>query len=190
MRALPRVSRLPFLLGALCLPGLAACQRSGASAAGSGAAISPGAPTFNAQFRTRNPRVCAKVTHVPSAAEAAVMVQCDHESNSRTTGSSPGFFLATNVEVELGSPRAYDRRIDDHWDAIDPSAPVYPVRGSSVGYTCIESNPINQGKNCQKSYGGRLGQGACWHTSFNEWRCAMTIGGPEQALQVPGPTTF
>ncbi len=190
MRALPRVSRLPFVLGALCLPGLAACQRSGAGAAASGAAISPGAPTFNAQFQTRNPRTCATVTHVPSAAEAAVMVQCDYESSSRTTGSaSPVLFLATDVEVDLGAPRTYNPLADSHWDAIDPAAPIYAVRGSSVAYTC-GSYALNPGRNCQKESGGRLGQGACWRTSFSEWRCGMTMGGPERVFNVRGPTTF
>ena len=191
MYSIPSVPDLRIVLGMLCLPGLAACQRSAAAAgSGSAAAISPAAPTFNAEFQVRNPRVCAKVTHVPSAAEAAVMVQCDYESNSRTSGSTPIFFLATNVELELGAPKPYNPGVDNYWDDIDPSAVVYPLRGSSVGYTCTPVNAISRGKNCQKSYGGRLGHGACWRTQFNEWRCRMTTGGPEQALQVPGPTIF
>jgi hypothetical protein len=118
------------------------------------------------------------------------MAQCDYESSSRTSGSTPLFFLATNVALELGSPRAYNPGVDNYWDNIDPSAQVYPVRGSSVGYVCTPVTSLNQGRNCQKSFGGQLGQGACWHTLFNEWRCRMSMGGPEQALQVSGPTTF
>ncbi len=177
------VSRAVISICAVCIPLVAGGQRTAGG-------ISPAAPTLNAMFRARNPRTCAKVTHVPSAAEAAVMAQCEYESSSRTSGSTPIFFLATNVALELGSPRAYDPAVDDHWDDIDPSSRVYPLRGSSVGYVCTPVNAISQGKNCQKSYGGQVGQGACWHTQFNEWRCRMTMGGPEQALQVPGPTTF
>ena len=160
------------------------------SSGGSAADISPAAPTFNQQFQTRNPRVCAKVTHLPSVAEATVMVQCEQEAASNTGGSSPVFMLATDVAVQMGSPKAYNPGVDNFWDDIDPSSKVYPLRGSSTGYTCTPVNPYNQGKNCSKSFGGQVGQGACWHTQFNEWRCRMTIGGKDQELLVKGPTTF
>ena len=119
------------------------------------------------------------------------MVQCDYEAGSRTSGAQPTFFLTTNVKVELGSPKAYNPNVDS-WDTIDPSAPVYPLRGSAVGYTCGLVRGSPPGTNCLKSYGdtGQLGQGACWHTQFNEWRCSMTVGGPERDLQARGPTTF
>ncbi len=184
--------RIGLPLCVFCASILVGCATSGEGAASSGSAadISPAAPTMNAKFEARNPRVCTKVTHVPNSAEAAVMAQCDYESASGTSGSTPSLFLATNVELELGSAKAYNPGVDNFWDNIDPSAKVYPVRGSSVGYVCLEVNPYNKGKNCQKSYGGQAGQGACWHTQFNEWHCRMTMGGPEQAPQVPGPTTF
>jgi len=160
-----------------------------AAGGGAASAISPAPATFNQQFQTRNPRVCAKVTHVPSVAEAAIMVQCEQEANSNTGGSSPVFLLATDVVVQIGTPKAYNPGVDNYWDDIDPSAKVYPLRGSSTGYTCIEAK-LSPGKNCSKSYGGEVGQGACWHTQFNEWRCRMTIGGKNQELQVPGPRAF
>jgi len=152
--------------------------------------ISPSPPTFNAQFETRNPRTCAKVTHVPSVSEATVMVQCEQEANSNATGSSPVFLLATDVSVQIGSPKPYNPGVDNYWDDIDPAAQVYPLRGSSTGYSCVPVNAYNKGKNCGKSSGGQMGQGACWHTQFSEWRCRMTIGGKNQELQVKGPVTF
>jgi hypothetical protein len=177
---------------ALVFAGVVGCKSSLVQAGGgaSAADISPAPPAFNQQFETRNPRVCAKVTHVPSAAEATVMVQCQQESNSRTDGSSPGFFLATDVVVQMGSPKPYNPGVDNYLDDIDPSAPVYPLRGSSTGWACTPVNPYNKDKNCSKSFGGEVGKGACWHTQFGEWRCLMTIGGNQQQLQVKGPTTF
>jgi hypothetical protein len=162
--------------------------------AGSGGdvtSLSPAAPTFNQQYQTRNPRVCAAVTHVPSQAEATIMVQCNYEANSRLTGSSPSLFLATDVVVQMGSARRYDPNMDDQKSDIDPSGRVYPLRGSSTSYTCIAVNPYQHGGNCGKSFGGGMvGQGACYLTSFKEWRCFMTMGGTEQALNVKGPTTY
>jgi hypothetical protein len=173
---------------------LTACKsdsvEASAGAGASAADISPAPPTFNQQFQARNPRTCAKVTHVPSVAEATIMAQCDFESNSNTGGSSPVFMLATDVVVQIGSPKPYNPGVDNFWDNIDPAAKVYPLRGSSTSYTCTPENPYNKGKNCSKSFGGDVGQGACWHTQFNEWHCRMTMGGKEQALQVKGPTAF
>jgi hypothetical protein len=166
------------------------CTSVDGLAAGRGGDLSPAPPTFNPQFETRNPRVCAKVTHVPSVGEAAVWVQCEQEAASNTTGSSPGLFLATDVVLRIGMPKRYNPGVDNYWDDIDPSALVYPVRGSSTGYACTPVNPYNRGKNCSRSSGGDVGQGACWHTQFDEWRCRMTIGGKNQELQVKGPTTF
>lgn len=178
----------------LAATAISACKSGPAEAsAGSGASaadLSPAPPTFNQQFQVRNPRVCAKVTHVPSVAEATVMVQCEQEAGSNAGGSSPVFLLATDVVVQMGSPKAYTPGVDNYWDDIDPSARVYPLRGSSTGYTCTPVNGYNKGKNCTKSSGGQVGQGSCWHTQFNEWRCRMTIGGTNQELNVKGPTSF
>jgi len=182
---------LVFLLAATAIT---ACKSGSVQASGdsggSAADISPAPPTFNQQFQTRNPRVCAKVTHLPNVAEATIMVQCEQESASNAGGSSPVFLLATDVVVQIGSPKAYNPGVDNFWDNIDPAAKVYPLRGSSTGYTCTPVSPYNTGKNCSKSFGGLVGQGACWHTQFNEWRCRMTIGGTNQELNVKGPTTF
>jgi hypothetical protein len=162
-----------------------------ASSSGSVADISPASPTFNQEYQTRNPRVCAKVTHRPSVAEAAVMVQCNYEASSRLTGSSPGLSLATDVVVEMGAARSYDPNMDDQKSDIDPSARVYPLRGSSTSYGCLAVNQYNRNGNCFKSFGGGLvGQGACYYTSFKEWQCYMTMGGTDQALNVKGPTAF
>jgi len=163
---------------------------AGSGCGATAADISPAAPTWNAQFEMRNPRVCAKVTHVPSVTEATVMVQCEWESASRTSGSSPSFQLVTDVSVEIGSSKPYNPRMDSALDDIDPSSNVYPLRGSSTSYWCTPANAINRGKNCGKSSGGQDGHGACWHTQFGEWRCFMTMGGKNQELQVKGPVTF
>jgi hypothetical protein len=182
-----------LLLSLLALALVSGCKSNGVEAAGTGSAadISPGPPTWNAQFQTRNPRVCAKVTHVPNTAEATVMVQCDSESGSNAGGSSPVFLLTTNLVVEMGAPKPYNAGIDSYWQDIDPSAKVYPLRGSSTGYACSPSEPGSPGHNCIRYYGGGMtGQGRCWHTQFNEWRCSMTTGGSSKELNTNGPSTF
>ena len=162
----------------LVFTSVCACNGGPASASGgtaSAADISPAPPTFNEQFQTRNPRTCSKVTHVPSSSEAAIMAQCEQEAASNTGGSSPVFLLATDVVLEMGTPKAFNPGVDNYLDDVDPSAKVYPLRGASTGYSCTPVNPYNQGKNCSKSFGGQVGQGSCWHTQFHEWRCLMTI---------------
>jgi hypothetical protein len=191
MKLIAVTSRLALLTAIVAI---CACKSDSVEASGGAGAsttdISPATPTFNQQFEARNPRVCSKVTHVPSAAEATVMVQCEQEAASNTGGSSPVLMLATDVSVEMGTPKPYNPGVDNYWDNIDPSSKVIPLRGSSTGFTCTPVNPYNKGKNCSKSFGGQVGQGACWHTQFNDWRCRMTIGGKNQELQVKGPTAF
>jgi hypothetical protein len=165
------------------------CKSSTPAAEQNSGPISPGAPTFNEQFQTRNPRVCSKVTSAPTVAQAALMVQCDFESNSNAGGTTPIFFLATDVTVEMGSPRTYTVA-DSFLADIDPSGKIYPLHGQATAWTCNEVNPYNAGKNCFMSPGDGKGSGYCWHTSFNAWRCTMTMGGSDRVMNVKGPTTF
>jgi hypothetical protein len=86
-----------------------------------------GPPTFNDLFQTRNPRVCAKVTTVPNAAQAAVLVQCEREASSILTGFNPVLFLVTDVTLEIGKLRGYIQTLDLGQN-IYVTAKVYPLR--------------------------------------------------------------
>ena len=184
-RALPLAL---FLSASLLLAPLGCNSAAAGQGSGTGSQLT-GPATFNEQFQARNPRVCAKVTSPPNVSQATAMVQCDHESNSATGGTTPIFQLVTDITVEMGAARAYTAN-DSYWLDIDSSAKIYPLRGQSTNWACSPVDAINAGKNCQKSPGVPLGQGRCWHTLFNEWKCSMTTGGPNVVLNVKGPTTY
>ena len=75
--------------------------RSAEGAGQAGAGIS-GPLTMQADYDTRAPRTCAPVKSPPSAAQAAVMVQCSMDALSAT-----GLGLIQDVKLEMGSPRAF-----------------------------------------------------------------------------------
>lgn len=176
------------LLAAL-LAGFSGCKSSGVEAAGNGAPVEmSGPPTLNAIYQVRNPRICAKVTSPPTIAEATALVQCSSESD--TTGSgSPGIWLATDLQVEMGAPRAYIPGTDDRQD-LDTTAKIYPLRGQGTKWSCGAAASYAPGENCMKWPAGPGGQGSCWKTSFGDWNCGMTIGSTKWVAKQKGPTGY
>ncbi len=178
---------LCLLAGTLaCLSG---CRDSSAQSAGSGSGDELSGPaTFNEMFQARNPRVCAKVTSVPNASQAAAMVQCEREANSRLNGFTPMLLLATDVHVEIGKPRDF-MAIDSYPD-IDVTAKIYPLRGSGTSWACGYARDSLPYLNCNRDAPSPKGTGACWRTVFNDWRCQMSVGGGDREMRVKGPTTY
>lgn len=178
-----------FVLAGM-LTALSGCNRNDVQAAGKGSTSEvSGAPTFNETYQARNPRICAKVTSPPSAAQATALVQCSTESD--TTGSStPLITLITDLEVEIGSPRNFMPG-PDYWSNIDPSAKVYPIRGHGTMWQCSPVPQYPAGQNCV-SYpaAGSTGQGTCFKTTFGDWTCKMPTGGPRQVQKQKGPTVY
>jgi hypothetical protein len=173
----------------VCLSfGLAGCKESGVSvaASASGADIS-GPPVLNAEYGARNPRVCAKVTHPPSVAEAAALVQCNREGMF----PGPALFLVGDVSIEMGAVRA--QTPIDATDDSDPKSKIYPLRGSLTLYSCGQVAQYGVGKNCEKwpaAVGGNA-PGKCWQSSFGNWECTLTGGSSAQAIQqTAGPTVY
>ncbi len=185
--SLTRSMALCILAGLLA--GFSGCKSSGAEAAGSGSAAEmSGPPTFNAVYQVRNPRICAQVTSPPNAAQALALVQCSSESD--TTGSgSPAIWLATDLQVEIGAPRAYIPGTDDRQD-MDTTAKIYPLRGQGTKWSCGPAAAAPAGQNCMEWPAGPGGQGTCWKTSFGDWKCGMTIGGTKWITKQKGPTTY
>lgn len=160
-----------------------------ATGAGSGGADVSGPLTMLPEYNTRAPRTCSKVTSPPSAAQAAVMVQCTMDSVSAT-----GLALIQDVNLELGSSRPFVYYSDAGLAGIDLNAQVYPLRGSYTGYYCtLSSASLNPGgQNCIKSVVPQA-VGWCWKSSFGDWACKLqgAPGGsaPAGVLSV-GPKTF
>jgi hypothetical protein len=171
------------------LAGLAGCTREGVEASGGGSAAEvSGPPTFNQTYQARNPRVCAKVTSPPNAAQAAALVQCSTETD--TSGSmTPMLTLVTDLQVEVGAPRNFIPGPDSRPD-IDPSAKVYPIRGKGVMWQCNPAAGFPAGQNCYSYPAAAGGQGACYKTTFGDWTCRMSTGGPKQLQHQKGPTTY
>jgi hypothetical protein len=159
------------------------CKNAGGEGQ-SGASIS-GPLTMLPEYNTRAPRTCSKVTSPPSAAQAAVLVQCTMDSVSAT-----GLGLFQDVRLDLGGSRAFVYWTDAGLESIDMKAQVYPLQGSYTGYFCtLASASLNgPGQNCIKSAVPKA-QGWCWKTSFGEWKCKMQGGAPDM-VNGPGPKTF
>jgi hypothetical protein len=173
---------------ALCCFGLTLLTpfgcRSAEGAGQAGAAIS-GPLTMQADYDTRAPRTCASVKSPPSAAQAAVMVQCTMDSLSAT-----GLGLIQDVKLEMGSSRDFVYYSDAGLAGIDLKAQVYELRGSYTAYFCtlVSASLNGPGKNCLKSV-VPTAQGWCWKTSFGDWKCKMQGGAPDSVIG-PGPKTF
>lgn len=174
-------------LFAASLAGLFGCTSIQASGGGSSDNIS-GPPTFNQTYQSRNPRVCAKMMNPPNAAQAAALVQCSTESD--TSGSmTPLITLLTDVEVEIGAPRDFILGPDNRSD-IDPKAKVYPIRGKGTMWQCFPAAGYPAGQNCLTYPAAAGGQGTCYKTTFGDWTCRMSTGGPRQIRGQKGPTTY
>ena len=185
-----------FSVGTLVLGG---CKSSRTAASSSGYALETveassstelsGPPTMNPAYAARNPRHCGKLTTPPTAAQAAALVQCSYESD-RTGTATPELVLTTDVEVELGSPRAEIAGLDDVTD-IDVTAKVYPIRGGGTSWWCSPVAEQPAGRNCL-SYPRRGSStvGRCYKTNFGEYQCLMSVGGSVQVQNLPGPTTY
>ena len=179
------------------LAGLAGCRSNGVQASslngaaqeriGSAGELS-GPPTFNTAYQARNPRACARLTTPPSAAQAAVLVQCSTESDS-SGSATPLLTLTTEVNVEMGAPREYIPGINTP-SSIDPSARVYPIRGKGILWQCMPIAESTAGQNCMNYPPVAPASGECFKTTFGDWECQMGTGGPRQVTKLKGPTTY
>jgi hypothetical protein len=156
-----------------------------AEGAGSGGADISGPLTMLPLYNTRAPRTCAKVMSPPSAAQAAVMVQCTMDSLSET-----GLGLIQDVKLDMGAARPFVYYSDAGLAGVDLNAKIYPLRGSYTAYFCtLSSASLNPGgQNCLKS-AVPSAQGWCWKSSFGDFACKLQGGAPDQVVSV-GPKTF
>jgi hypothetical protein len=176
---------LPFLaLTLLALPG---CNSAGGQGSGSAAVIS-GPLTMLADYQSRAPRTCSAVNSPPSAAQAAIMVQCTMDATSAF-----GVGLIQDVKLEMGKARPFVYSSDAGLSGVDLTAQVIPLRGSYTGYLCNKiSNMSVPGQSCMKSP-VPMAVGACWKTSFGDYKCKLQ-GAPGGSLPksefAAAPTTF
>lgn len=127
------------------------------------------------KYGTRDPRTCTDKTAPArgaiSAALAAQYVICEREKIN-----GPYLYLVENVRAQVGTGRPYNPNMDLNVPEIDVRFPLYPIRGSLVGYQCYEVNPnftvSAPGRNCNRTNEPEA-KGFCYKTTFAEWRCHM-----------------
>ena len=123
-------------------------------------------------YHSRDPFVCKSMKEpargAPSPSQARDYIRC---ANEKIWGS--GLLLYENVQVEVGKSRPYSAGADSGAGEIDPSQPVYPVRGTWDSYTCWEPTHNGTiGKNCNSQKAAPIA-GACYRTTFGDWSCRV-----------------
>ncbi len=176
---------LNLCLIALTLLAPLGCNSAGGQGGSGSAAAISGPLTMLADYQARAPRTCSTVTSPPSAAQAAVMVQCSMDALTDT-----GLGLIQDVKVQVGKPRVNNNWSDLGLLNIDPTATVYPLQGSYTGYFCrLISNMAPAGQSCLRS-AVPAADGWCWKTSFGDYKCKLQGGAPVTQDAMPAPKTF
>ena len=129
-------------------------------------------------FGARNPRSCTaqqlQGKGTPTADQLKLAFICEEEAVSAAATGGTVLTLVTDVKMEVAKGRPF-QMATDAWPDIDPSQPVYNVRGSFIEYRCTPLGKINgnPGANCMK-YDHPSAKGECFKNTFGEWRCKFT----------------
>jgi hypothetical protein len=145
------------------------------------------------KFGARDPRTCASkkepASGAPTAAQLKAYFICDSEMMTRSGMVGDLLYLVTDVVVEVGKGRPFNQATDSN-TSIDPSQPVYPIRGSYVGWQCgVVGQPNSAaGKNCARNDASKVA-GVCYKDTFGDWHCGMCCAlGSNQRAGYPPPT--
>jgi hypothetical protein len=153
--------------------------RAGGQASGSDLS---GPPVLLPEYQARAPRTCTKLKTAPSLAQAVALAQCAMDGIS-----SGQLFITQNVNIEIGSARPFVYFTDAGLSGIDPSAQVYPLRGSYTSYLCNKIGSMYPaGHSCLKSDVPE-GTGQCWKTSFGDYKCLLKGAPPKMVGGMPPP---
>ena len=159
---------LSLLIGALALVA-PACAHAGETTA-QDYGVSPTIP-------------CPASTYPPDQTEAELLIIC---SGNQDDFGHAKVYRTYNVHLQVAKPRAYAYG-DPGGDAIDPEAPVYPIRGMKTTAVCspVSAYMQNEGKNCSEF--DWKGDGICYRTSFGDWKCQLPGTRMASRDQVPPP---
>jgi hypothetical protein len=147
-----------------------------------------------AKYGSRDPYVCQSMKEptsgAPSGQRLIDLVRCGSGGERLYSGQ---LYLLENVKVQIGKGRPYQPTDKAH--KLDPSKPVYPIRGSYDKYQCDALNPKlgmkgrNPTDNCSM-YPNPKAEGICYTTTFGEWDCLMSdkeIGVQAARHYLPAP---
>ena len=134
--------------------------------------LKQGQTSIGKTYHSRDPFVCKSMKDpsrgAPSTSQLREYILC---ANEKIMGF--GLLLYENVKPEVGKSRSYSAGADSGAGEIDPSQPVYPVRGTWDAYTCCEPTHNGTiGKNCNMRKATPLA-GACYRTTFCDWSCRV-----------------
>lgn len=189
---LARNAALTMFVATLTLGSLVACKSSTGQTASfhPRPATDPPAATLVQQYGGRAPRPCPAITHKPSDAEAAILAQCTMEGPFGDTET-----LLTDVQVHITGSRQFSKNSagvytgsDNNRKDIDNRADVLTLTGYAKSYACgVQS--FSPGKNCIMVEMPDS-PGACWKTTYGEYRCNFVNGGVGYHPFLPPPTTY
>jgi hypothetical protein len=164
-------------------------------------------PNFNdplyVPYGTRAPRPCPNITHAPSSAEAAVLVQCTMEGgiasdnvrllsgvNVQVKGSRAfGFSVANDDSALLPMIEAAQYKGDPRDLHIDPKAQIYDIVGNANQFNCGYKNESAPGQNCTQTQFVNS-PGACWRMNNGQWRCSLEGISTGWKIKQPPPAGF
>lgn len=127
-----------------------------------------------ARYGARDARACTVPASqgAPSVTQATQAVICGAESEY----DAKLLYLVEQVSVQVGRGRQFQYATDAFKD-VDPTAPVYPIRGSFVQYQCsLREHERAMGNdpntNCTARPEPRA-SGICFTTTFSDLRCTL-----------------
>jgi hypothetical protein len=142
----------------------------------SGVSVSANAETAASPWGARSPAQCPSVQQgrPPSNEQAIQLLRCLKETASQSSGE---LWLMEDVRVEMGGPTDYAAMYPlITMTGADTTKKVYPIRGSWTWSTCmLRADAARKGNpdlNCREA-GVSEATGACWQTTFGDWKCAM-----------------
>ena len=147
---------------------------------------SPPLSTFSQEWKVIPQQIVPIAsTKPPSIPQATAMAQCWSDAVS-----SLGLFLYQDVKLQMGAPRAYLLTSDSNLPQIDPTATVYPIRGSYTYYACHGiNNLVPAGQQCTRSPVPQA-LGMCWKTSFGDYKCFLQGNVAADVATVAAPITY
>ena len=180
-----RMRTLALCLFVLSLLTPFGCKSADGQGSGQNGAGVSGPLTMLPKYQSRAPSTCVKVTSPPSAAVAAVLVQCAMEADTMF-----GVGLVQDENLEIGKPRPFVYATDAEMPGIDLDAKVYPLQGSYSAYMCKTiTTQTPAGRNCTRMV-YPTSTGWCYKTSFGDWKCRLVGQAGQMQMGQPPPTAF
>lgn len=131
-----------------------------------------------ARWGARDPVLqCAEIESDDAPSQDAVigLIRCEREAIT----ASDELWLLEDVSVRIGAAREHQGHNEFMtMPEADTAAPVHPLRGAWTWVVCRDPRAMaivggDPAANCSHARVEKA-EGACWKTTFGNWRCNMT----------------